>query len=51
MPDAHLPADALDAIERPFAAHDRERFGGPVSRDRLITGPRARFPEVWSWIP
>jgi hypothetical protein len=40
--------DALDAIERPFAAHDRERFGGPVSRDRLITGPRARFPEVWS---
>jgi hypothetical protein len=40
--------DALDALERPFAAHDRERFGGPVSRDRLITGPRERFPEVWS---
>jgi hypothetical protein len=40
--------DALDAIERPFAAHDRERFGGPVSRDRLISAPRARFPEVWS---
>jgi hypothetical protein len=40
--------DALDALERPFAAHDRERFGGPVSRDRLITAPRARFPQLWS---
>jgi hypothetical protein len=40
--------DALDALERPFAAWDRERFGGPVSRDRLISEPRARFPEVWS---
>jgi hypothetical protein len=40
--------DALDALERPFAASDRERFGGPVSRDRLITAPRARFPELWS---
>jgi Family of unknown function (DUF6058) len=40
--------DALDALEQPFAAHDRERFGGPVSRDRLITAPRERFPEVWS---
>ncbi len=28
--------DALDAIERPFARHDRARFGGPTSRDRLI---------------
>jgi Family of unknown function (DUF6058) len=40
--------DALDALERPFAGHDRERFGGPVSRDRLITAPRERFPQIWS---
>jgi hypothetical protein len=40
--------DALDALERPFAAYDRERFGGPSSRDRLITKPRERFPEVWA---
>jgi uncharacterized protein DUF6058 len=43
--------DALDALERPFAAHDRVRFGGPVSRDRLISEPRARFPDVWSEVP
>jgi hypothetical protein len=40
--------DALDALERPFAAYDRERFGGSTSRDRLITATRARFPELWS---
>jgi hypothetical protein len=39
--------DALDALERPFAAYDRERFGAPSSRDRLITATRARFPRVW----
>jgi Family of unknown function (DUF6058) len=40
--------DALDALERPFAAWDRERFGGPTSRDRLITASRERFPELWA---
>jgi Family of unknown function (DUF6058) len=40
--------DALDALERPFAAYDRERFGGPVSRDRLVTATRERFAELWS---
>jgi hypothetical protein len=40
--------DALDALERPFAAYDRERFGGPVSRDRLVTATRERFGELWS---
>ncbi len=40
--------DALDALERPFAAYDRERFGGPSSRDRLITATRERFPEIWA---
>jgi hypothetical protein len=32
--------DALDALLRPFAAFDRLRFGGSVSRDRLVTAPR-----------
>jgi Family of unknown function (DUF6058) len=39
--------DALDAIERPFARYDRERFGGPSSRDRLITATRQHFPDLW----
>lgn len=39
--------DALDALERPFARYDRQRFGGPSSRDRLITATRRRFPELW----
>jgi Family of unknown function (DUF6058) len=34
--------DALDAVERPFALFDRERFG-PVSRDRCVTTVRERF--------
>src|SRR2546429_2652891 len=40
--------DALDALERPFAAWDRERFGQPSSRDRLITATREQFPYVWA---
>jgi hypothetical protein len=43
--------DALDALERPFAAWDRERFGTPSSRDRLITATRERFPDLWSTSP
>jgi hypothetical protein len=39
--------DALDSLERPFARYDRERFGGPVSRDRFITATRERFPDLW----
>lgn len=34
--------DALDALEKPFARFDRERFG-PVSRDRCVTAVRERF--------
>lgn len=34
--------NALDAIEKPFAAFDRERFG-PVSRDRCVDAVRERF--------
>jgi hypothetical protein len=41
--------DALNAIEKPFAPFDRERYGA-TSRDRLITAVRERFeldhPEV-----
>jgi hypothetical protein len=40
--------DALDALERPFARYDRERFGGPCSRDRLITQTHQRFPDLWT---
>jgi hypothetical protein len=40
----HREVDALDELEPPFAPYDRLRFGGPVSRDRLIDEPRARFP-------
>jgi Family of unknown function (DUF6058) len=40
--------DALDALERPFAKWDRERFGSPSSRDRLITATRERFPDLWA---
>lgn len=40
--------DELDALERPFAPHyDRLRFGGPSSRDRLITATRVRHPAVF----
>ena len=38
----------LDALERPFADYDRERFGGPVSRDRLISDVRERFPQAFT---
>ena len=40
--------DALDALERPFADYDRERFGAPSSRDRLIAATHERFPELWA---
>ena len=40
--------DELDALEREFAPYDRVRFGGPVSRDRLITGARERYPDVFA---
>ena len=39
--------DALDELEREFAPYDRVRFGGPVSRDRLITAVRERYPAVF----
>jgi hypothetical protein len=38
----------LDELERPFAPdYDRARWG-PSSRDRCITAPRERYPEVFS---
>jgi len=39
--------DALDALERPFARWDRDRFGAPSSRDRLITATRERYANLW----
>ncbi|HEX4436626.1 MAG TPA: DUF6058 family natural product biosynthesis protein [Solirubrobacteraceae bacterium] len=39
--------DALDAIERPFAEYDRVRWEPSLSRDRLITEVRARYPGIW----
>ncbi len=40
----HALVDELDGLEPPFAPYDRLRFGGPVSRDRLIDDVRERFP-------
>jgi hypothetical protein len=40
--------DALDSLELPFADIDRVRFGGPVSRDRLVTAVRQSYPQVFS---
>ena len=40
--------DELDELERPFAPeYDRARWG-PSSRDRCITAPRERYPEVFA---
>ena len=40
--------DDLDLLERPFApAYDRARWG-PSSRDRFVTAPRQRFPDVFA---
>jgi Family of unknown function (DUF6058) len=39
--------DELDVLERQFAAYDRVRFGGPSSRDRLITGAREAYPAIF----
>jgi hypothetical protein len=36
---AHFP-------EPPFVPYDRLRFGGPVSRDRLVDEPRRRYPRT-----
>jgi hypothetical protein len=42
----HALVDELDQLEPPFAPYDRLRFGGPVSRDRLIDEPRRRYPKT-----
>jgi uncharacterized protein DUF6058 len=42
----HALVDDLDAIAPPFAPYDRLRFGGPVSRDRLIDETRRRYPNL-----
>jgi hypothetical protein len=42
----HALVDELDALEPPFAPYDRLRFGGPVSRDRLIDHVRQHYPRA-----
>jgi hypothetical protein len=43
-----LAVTRLDELERDFAPCDRARFGGSVSRDRLIRAPRAMYPAVFA---
>ncbi|MBM7791257.1 DUF6058 family natural product biosynthesis protein [Tenggerimyces flavus] len=40
----HEAVDELDELEPPFTAYDRLRFGGPVSRDTMITAVRRDYP-------
>ncbi|WP_406087013.1 DUF6058 family natural product biosynthesis protein [Kitasatospora purpeofusca] len=40
----HALVDELDALEPPFTAYDRLRFGGPVSRDTCIDAVRRHHP-------
>lgn len=46
--------DELDALELPFTAYDRLRFGGPVTRDVYIDDVRVKFglpvPERFRWL-
>jgi hypothetical protein len=42
----HELVDELDELEPPFAPYDRLRFGGPVSRDRLIDDVRELYAPV-----
>jgi uncharacterized protein DUF6058 len=43
-----MAVDELDELERPFAPdYDRARWG-PSSRDRCVTAPRGRFPEIFA---
>ncbi|MFD1048199.1 DUF6058 family natural product biosynthesis protein, partial [Kibdelosporangium lantanae] len=39
----HALVDELDALEPPFTAYDRLRFGGPVSRDTHVDQVRAAY--------
>lgn len=38
--------EALDGLEKPFAACDRARFGA-TTRDRLITAARESYPHAF----
>lgn len=44
--DLRTAVDALDALERPFTDHDRQRWGD-TSRARHIERVRARFPAAF----
>jgi len=45
--DLRVAVAELDALERPFAPCDTERFAGVVSRARCIDGARMRYPSVF----
>jgi hypothetical protein len=40
----HALVDELDSVLAGFAAYDRLRFGGPISRDIYVDGVRAQHP-------
>lgn len=44
LPALHALVNELDALEPPFTAYDRLRFGGPVSRDTCIDAVRRDHP-------
>jgi hypothetical protein len=49
LANLHRLVDELDELEPPFAPYDRVRFGGPISRDRLIDLVRERYPRIPSY--
>jgi uncharacterized protein DUF6058 len=49
LANLHRLVDELDELEPPFAPYDRIRFGGPISRDRLIDAVRERYPRIPSY--
>jgi hypothetical protein len=46
--DLRSAVEALDELERPFCDYDRAQAGGSVSRDRCVTAPRERYPDVFA---
>jgi hypothetical protein len=44
LEDLHALVDELDGVLAGFAAYDRLRFGGPISRDVYVDEVRAKYP-------
>ena len=45
--DLRAQVEELNSLLRPFAPCDRARFGGSVSRDRIVKAAKERFPVVF----